>query len=333
MEPNEYQTDKSKATIKGSYFPGEEYDFEHASDKLTLFVEMLKNRGCYISEDGHIRSKKGGLMSKLTRNGYWLTMAAFNRKTYYFCEHRVVWVWHNGAIPGGKEINHIDYNRSNNHIENLELVTHSENMQHSRPNFNPLRGEKSGKAKLTDKQAMAIRTLGVVCGWSAKQIRAVLRLNNISEASVGRVRNGKRYPHITPGEILEVYPTIVEFTQNKNITPEEEIKNYSMGLCGEVGELVDLLKKMLYHGKDVDPVEIKLELGDVLYYLTAICNMLGFELDLVALNNNAKLMARYPDGFSIDKSLRRIEEVARENLAKLADRKERGVIDSSGDNR
>ena len=60
--------------IKGSYFPNEDYDFDNATDKLVLFVEMLKARGCYIGDDGHIRSKKGGNMSKLTRYGYWLTM-------------------------------------------------------------------------------------------------------------------------------------------------------------------------------------------------------------------------------------------------------------------
>lgn len=303
--------EKKIITVKGSYFPGEEYDFEGSQDKLVLFVEMLKSRGCYISDDGHIRSKKGGLMSKVTRNGYWLTCAAYNRKSYYFCEHRVVWVWHNGAIPQGKEINHIDYNRSNNRIENLEVVTHSENMQHSRPNFNPSFGEKSTKAKLTDKQAKTIRTLGVVCGWSARQIRSMLGLDNMTEVAVGRIRNGKRYPHITPGEILEVYPRIVDFTRNKAIGTAEELKDYCMGLCGEMGEFVDLVKKMLYHGKEVDPTELMLELGDILYYLVAIGNVLGFEFDLVALNNNAKLIARYPNGFSMKDSMNRIEEATR----------------------
>lgn len=327
--------EKKIITVKGSYFPGEEYDFEGSQDKLVLFVEMLKSRGCYISDDGHIRSKKGGMMSKLTRNGYWLTCATYNRKAYYFCEHRVVWAWHNGAIPEGREINHIDFNRSNNHIENLELVSHSENMQHSAERLAWAQvGEKSTRAKLTDKQAKAIRSLGVVCGWSAKQIRSVLGLTDMSEANVGRIRNGKRYPHITPGEILEVYPTIVDFTRNKSLTKEDELKDYCMGLCGEVGEAVDMIKKKLFHGKEIDPVELKLELGDVLYYLVATCNVLGFEFDLVALNNNAKLLARYPNGFSIADSLHRIEDInSNENLDKLADRKARGVIDSSGDNR
>jgi hypothetical protein len=44
--------------------------------------------------------------------------------------HRVVWVFHNGPIPMGLEINHIDGVKSNNILANLELVTTAENMQH-----------------------------------------------------------------------------------------------------------------------------------------------------------------------------------------------------------
>ena len=95
--------------------------------------------------------------------------------------------------------------------------------------------------------------------------------------------------------------------------------NYCMGLTGEAGEVIDLVKKMLFHGKEVSPVDIAYELGDVLYYLVAICNVIGLDFYEIALNNNAKLLARYPDGFSKQKSNERIEE--------------RGVIGGSGDNR
>ena len=294
--------------MKGSYFPNEDYDFENTHDKIVLFVEMLKKRGCYIGEDGHIRGKRGGNMSKITRNGYWLTGAAYNRKDYYFCEHRVVWVWYNGAIPDGMVINHKDYNRSNNHIENLELMTQKENVEYSRCNFNHPQGEKSGKAKITDKQAQAIQYLGNVCGWSMKQINSLIG-GVMTDASINRVVNKKRYAHLPDAaSILEVYPTIVAFTQNKDISKDGELIDYTLGLCGEAGEFTDLVKKSIFHGTDINPTDLLYELGDVLYYLVAICNVLGIDFYEVAMNNNAKLLARYPNGFSCEDSNNRIEE-------------------------
>lgn len=76
-----------------------------------------------------------------------------------------------------------------------------------------------------------------------------------------------------------------------------------------------------------------LELGDILYYITSICNILGLDIAEIMMNNNAKLMARYSAGYSVNASLNRIEEQAQQNLDKLASRRERGVIDGNGDNR
>lgn len=295
-----------KGGLIGSYFPNEVYCFGKEEDKLPLFVEMLKSRGCYIGEDGHIRRAKGTLASKLMRNGYYLTSAQYDNKIYYFMEHRVVWVWNNGAIPEGFVVNHKDYNRANNHISNLELMTQKENLAYSKCHQNPPRGEKSGKAKLTNKEADAIKTLANVCGWSPKMIES---LTGVKNYNVTRIIKGQRYPDaVSKNEILEVYPTLVNFTRNKEIGPLEELKNYMLGLNGECGELTDIVKKILYHGKEYDPVELMLEFGDILYYITAICNVLGIDITEMLLNNNAKLMARYKNGYSIEQSLNRVED-------------------------
>ena len=155
--------------LVGSYFPKEHYCFEQ-EDNLQEFVVMLKNRGYYIGEDGHIRGKKGVLSSKLMRNGYYMTSATYKKKTYYYMEHRVVWCWHNGAIPQGMVINHKDYNRANNCIDNLEMVSQKENVEYSRCHFNPCKGERGRDAKFTNAQASAIKTLGLNCGWSISKI-------------------------------------------------------------------------------------------------------------------------------------------------------------------
>lgn len=302
-------TNKEEVKMKlrqGSHFPEEVYNFGEDEDNLPIFVQMLKDRGYYIGEDNHIRSKKGVLSSKLMRNGYYMTSAQYDGKMYYFMEHRVIWIWHNGAIPKGLVINHKDYNRANNDINNLEVLTQKENTEYSRCNMNHPVGEKSGKASFTNKQAEAIKTLGKVCGWSNLQIS---KLVNSHPTNISRIVNGKRYPNvIEASNILEIYPTIVDFTRNKSLSKEEELKNYLLGLNGECGELTDIFKKVLYHGKDYDPIDVILELGDILYYLTAIANVLGIDMSEILLNNNAKLIARYKDGYSIEQSLNRIED-------------------------
>lgn len=296
----------ARGGVMNSYFPDEIYNFEECSDKLPLFVEMLKNRGYYIGKDNHIRSKKGTLSSKLMRNGYYMTSAQYDGKTYYFMEHRVIWVWCNGAIPAGLVINHKDYNRANNAIENLELLTQKENTAYSKCNQRPARGEKSGKALFTNKQASAIKTVAHVCGWSPSVIERVL---GVKALNASRIAKGERYPDaVVMSSILEAYPLIVDFTRNKEIGKLEELKDYLLGLNGEVGELTDIYKKILYHGKEYDPTELMLELGDILYYLVAICLVMDIDITEILLNNNAKLVARYSEGYSVQQSLDRIED-------------------------
>ena len=60
--------------------------------------------------------------------GYWQIKLRKDgqRKSYYL--HRLVWETFMGKIPDGFEINHIDHDKSHNDLDNLELVTHSENL-------------------------------------------------------------------------------------------------------------------------------------------------------------------------------------------------------------
>ena len=78
-----------------------------------------------------------------------------------------------------------------------------------------------------------------------------------------------------------------------------------LGLCGEAGEVAEKAKKQFRDHNRVTTEAIQLELGDVLFYVTAVANMYGSNL----------------------------EEIARMNLKKLNDRAERGVIQGSGDDR
>jgi NTP pyrophosphatase (non-canonical NTP hydrolase) len=83
--------------------------------------------------------------------------------------------------------------------------------------------------------------------------------------------------------------------------------NYIMGLAGETGELIDLLKKEWFHGHTVSETEKKKELGDIFHYLFGLCEMLGFTSEEVATLNVMKLAERYPNGFSMEDSIRRVD--------------------------
>lgn len=75
-----------------------------------------------------------------------------------------------------------------------------------------------------------------------------------------------------------------------------------LGLAGEVGELTDLFKKHLFHGHTLDREKAILELGDVLWYATELAHALESDLETVLEKNVEKLRARYPDGFSVERS-------------------------------
>lgn len=90
-------------------------------------------------------------------------------------------------------------------------------------------------------------------------------------------------------------------------TKDNMLMNGIMGAAGESGELADLLKKQIFHGHPFDREHYIKECGDVLYYLALIAESLDTTLEDIAIVNNKKLWDRYPDGFSVDKSLHRKE--------------------------
>ena len=88
---------------------------------------------------------------------------------------------------------------------------------------------------------------------------------------------------------------------------ENLMLNGAMGLNGEAGEVIDILKKHMFQGHDLDVEHIAKECGDCLWYLAILAKGAGYTLDEIAEMNKAKLRKRYPDGFEADKSLHRTE--------------------------
>ncbi len=107
--------------------------------------------------------------------------------------------------------------------------------------------------------------------------------------------------------------TINEYQQNalrteaggNNTYPR--ILNGLMGLNGESGEAIDILKKHLFQGHKFDKEHIAKELGDIAWYLAVSADAIGYDLETILQMNVDKLKKRYPDGFKAELSINRNE--------------------------
>lgn len=101
------------------------------------------------------------------------------------------------------------------------------------------------------------------------------------------------------------YQELAMKTLNPNISKDDLLINAAMGLCGESGEVVDLLKKKMFQGHNLDKDKIILELGDIAWYLAEAATSLDITLDEILEKNIEKLKKRFPDGFDENKSINR----------------------------
>lgn len=76
------------------------------------------------------------------------------------------------------------------------------------------------------------------------------------------------------------------------------VVNAAFGLSGETGELVDMIKKAIFHGHKLETEKVKKEIGDIMWYVAMMCECFGFEMEEIMQINIDKLKARYPEGFS-----------------------------------
>ena len=103
------------------------------------------------------------------------------------------------------------------------------------------------------------------------------------------------------------YQKLAMVTLNKDIPQKDLLLNASMGLCGESGEVIDLLKKHIFQGHPLDQEKVIDELGDIAWYLAEAATALNIDLEDIFKHNVEKLKKRYPEGFESDKSIHREE--------------------------
>lgn len=115
---------------------------------------------------------------------------------------------------------------------------------------------------------------------------------------------------------MNEYQQLAERTANRKTADTENMRfaNFAMGISGEAGEVTDLLKKVVFHGHNLDKDKLKKELGDVLWYLATIASTAGLQLGEVAEANVEKLRQRYPEGFTESDSKRRADLIAERDI-------------------
>ena len=105
---------------------------------------------------------------------------------------------------------------------------------------------------------------------------------------------------------INEYQTLAMTTLNPQLSRKDVLINSVMGLCGESGEAIDIVKKWLAQGHPLDKAHLARELGDIAWYLAEAATALDIPLEDILQANIDKLKARYPDGFSEERSLGRI---------------------------
>ena len=104
------------------------------------------------------------------------------------------------------------------------------------------------------------------------------------------------------------YQKLAMTTLNPALGKKDVLINSVMGLCGESGEAIDIVKKWLAQGHELDKAKLAKELGDIAWYLAEAATALDLPLEEILQANIDKLKKRYPEGFETSRSLIRPEE-------------------------
>ena len=106
---------------------------------------------------------------------------------------------------------------------------------------------------------------------------------------------------------IKEYQSLAMRTVNPDLSKKDMLINSVMGLCGESGEAIDIVKKWYAHGHELDKEHFAKELGDICWYLAEAATAIDMDLEEIMTANIEKLKKRYPDGFSTADSIMRVD--------------------------
>ena len=107
---------------------------------------------------------------------------------------------------------------------------------------------------------------------------------------------------------IKEYQILAMTTLNPALSKRDVLVNSVMGLCGESGEAIDIVKKWMAQGHELDKEHLAEELGDIAWYLAEAATALELSLEDIMLANLDKLKKRYPNGFNSENPLVRRQE-------------------------
>lgn len=255
------------------------------NDNIQKIVDVLKKAGYYY-KDGKIFNKKGVVASypvlkaKTDAVRICFTDDSGLEKCLEAPLEMIVLKWHDKELRADQYPTCVDGDIANTRVENLVYTKE---------------GEKAEDLKFEERSQEELRStlslMGIHPDPPAKEFNAAKILSDISLYKKDR----EAFPEAAP---LSLYESFVLSRMNKKLDTVDSLTNYSMGLAGESGELVNILKKHVFHGHALDVSEFVDELGDCLFYLQALCTCVGVRLEEVILHNARKLSVRYPEKFT-----------------------------------
>lgn len=116
---------------------------------------------------------------------------------------------------------------------------------------------------------------------------------------------------------LDLYSLKAIRTLNDLGNLKANLAHMALGITGEAGEVADIIKKHYAYGKPLDKLHLIEEVGDIMFYLNGLLDLLGSSWDEVLEVNIKKLEARYPDlKFNADHAINRDVEAEQKAIAK-----------------
>ena len=158
-------------------------------------MKQYKDTNYWVNEQGQVYNSKGHEMLGYMDRGWRKLLIVLNGKKVTRAVHRMVAECYLANPDNLPQVNHLDGNKHNNHVSNLEWVTAKQNIQHawdaglSTPN----KGEDNGTSKLTNKIVQDIRYLYHELEWKQYKIAAEF---GVSPEIISRVLRGKSWSHV-----------------------------------------------------------------------------------------------------------------------------------------